>query len=154
MNQFMKLAVKEAEKAVIYNEGGPFGAVIVKNNKILVQAHNQVIKNQDATCHAEIQAIRLASKKLKRFNLSDCILYTSCEPCPMCFSAIYWAKIKTIYYGCTKSDADKLGFGDKKIYEVLEKKTRDRHLKEQQLDREECLKPFKLWKEKKNKVRY
>jgi len=150
----MKLAVKEAEKAVIYNEGGPFGAVIVKNNKILVQAHNQVIKNQDATCHAEIQAIRLASKKLKRFNLSDCILYTSCEPCPMCFSAIYWAKIKTIYYGCTKSDADKLGFGDKKIYEVLEKKTRDRHLKEQQLDREECLKPFKLWKEKKNKVRY
>jgi len=154
MNKFMHLAVKAAERAVRSGHGGPFGAVIVRKNKVIANAHNQVLKNKDATCHAEIQAIRLASKKLKRFNLSDCTIYTSCEPCPMCFSAIYWAKIKTVYYGCTKSDADKLGFGDKKIYEVLEKRTRNKHLKEKQIDREECLKPFKLWKEKKNKVRY
>ena len=93
--------MEEALKGVRENHGGPFGAVIVKNGEIISKAHNEVIKNNDPTDHAEMMAIREASKKLERFDLSDCELYTSCEPCPMCFAAIHWAKIKKVYYGCT-----------------------------------------------------
>lgn len=102
-----------------YKKGGPFGAVIVKNGKIISKAHNTVIKTKDATAHAEINAIRKASKKLKTHDLSGCILYTSAEPCPMCLSAIIWANIKEVYYSNTKQDADDIGFRDDMIYEYL-----------------------------------
>src|SRR3989338_5861362 len=115
MNKFMELAVKEAFKALKQNTGGPFGAIIIRNGKIIAKGHNKVIKTNDPTAHAEIVAIRKASARLKRFDLSDCVIYSSCEPCPMCFAAIHWAKMKKLYYGCTKKDAANLGFDDKFI---------------------------------------
>lgn len=103
-----------------YQAGGPFGAVIVKDGKIISEAHNTVVESCDATAHAEINAIRSASKKLKTHDLEGCILYTSAEPCPMCLSAIIWANIKEVYYANTSDDADEIGFRDDKIYEYLE----------------------------------
>ena len=97
-NYFMRIALKEAEKGMEKGEGGPFGAVIVKDGEIISKAHNEVLKTNDPTAHAEMVAIRRASKKLGRFNLSDCDIYSTCEPCPMCFSAIHWAKIKKLYF--------------------------------------------------------
>ena len=123
MNEFMKIANEEAKIGMNKGHGGPFGAVIVKDGKIIAKTHNMVIKNKDSTCHAEIQAIRMASKKLKRFDLSDCEIYSSCEPCPMCFAAIHWAKIKKLYYSATRNDAAKIGFDDKFIYNILSGKT-------------------------------
>lgn len=111
----MDIAIKEATKGMRKGEGGPFGAIIVKNGKIIACAHNTVLKSKDPTAHAEVNAIRKASKKLKRFDLSDCEIYTSCEPCPMCFSAIHWARIPKIYYAATISDAKKAGFNELEI---------------------------------------
>ena len=119
MNKFLEEALEEAKKGFKKKEGGPFGAVIVRKGKIIAKAHNKVLKNNDATAHAEIEAIRQASKKLKRFDLSDCELYTTCEPCPMCLFAIHWAKIKTVYYGAERKDAAKIGFSDKALYDIL-----------------------------------
>ena len=145
MNRLMAIAVKEAFKGIDNNEGGPFGAVIVKDGEIISRAHNEVIKTNDPTAHAEIVAIRKASKKLKRFGLSDCEIYSSCKPCPMCISAIIWARIPVLYYGCTAADAENIGFIDKFIYDFIRGKVFDPDLKEIQIDREECLKPFKKW---------
>lgn len=153
MNKFMKKAVKEALKGVNSNEGGPFGAVIVKDGKVIAKGHNMVLKTNDPTAHAEIVAIRKASKKLKRFDLSDCEIYTSCEPCPMCLSAIYWAKIRKVYYGCTKEDAAGIGFDDKMIYDIIQG-VAEKKLESAQLDREDCLKLFKEWASKTDKVNY
>lgn len=153
MNRFMKTAVEEAEKGLKRNEGGPFGAVIVGKGKIIAKAHNKVLKTNDPTMHAEIAAIRIATKKLKRFNLSDCGLYSSCEPCPMCYSAIRWAKIKKIFFGCTRKDAEKIGFSDREIYDELSGKRKSRIIKKS-LGREECLALFKKWSEKKDKTMY
>jgi guanine deaminase len=119
MNKFLKLAVEEADKGLTKRDGGPFGAVIVCKGKVIAKAHNEVRKLNDPTAYAEIMAIRKASKKLKRFDLSDCELYTTCEPCPMCFAAIHWAGIKKVYYGACSKDAAKIGFDDKLLYEVL-----------------------------------
>ena len=118
-NEFFNIAILEAEDGMKNNDGGPFGAVVVMDGKIIAQAHNEVISSNDPTAHAEIIAIRRASKKLGRFDLSDCELYSTCEPCPMCFSAIHWAKIKTLYFGCNNRDAAKIGFDDKFIYDVI-----------------------------------
>lgn len=147
MNNFMLQAVKEALNGVKHNHGGPFGAAIVKDGKIIAKAHNQVIKNSDPTAHAEINAIKKASKKLKTFDLSGCEIYTTCMPCPMCLGAIKWANIKTLYYGATSKDADAIGFRDQEFYEkeVLEFKN---------IDREECLEPFKVWSAKEDKILY
>jgi len=109
---FLESAIKEAVKGMRAKDGGPFGAIIVCRGKIIAKAHNTVLKTRDPTAHAEINAIRIASKKLKRFDLSDCELYTSCEPCPMCFSAIHWARIPKIYYAATIADAKKAGFNE------------------------------------------
>lgn len=147
-------ANQEGLKGLKKGEGGPFGAVIVRKGKIIAQAHNQVLKTNDPTAHAEINAIRIASKKLKRFDLSDCELYTTCEPCPMCFAAIHWAKIKKVYYGCTRSDAAKIGFDDKYIYDVIKGKAKKKQVKMKQIKRKECLELFKQWEEKNNKKRY
>ena len=142
MNKYMELAKKAAYNGTKNGEGGPFGAVIVdKQGNIIAQASNQVIKNNDPTAHAEIQAIRMASKKLGTYDLKDLILYTSCEPCPMCLSAIIWSNIKEVYYACTREDAGKFGFRDDIIYEYLEGKKVDL-LDIKQIDRDECKQIF------------
>lgn len=117
--KFMQAAIQEAENNLITNDGGPFGAVIVKDGVIIAKGHNEVLKNNDPTCHAEIQAIRTACKALNTFDLNGCELYTSCYPCPMCLSAIIWANIKTVYYGNTAEDAAAIGFRDDFIYDFI-----------------------------------
>lgn len=151
---YMQEAIKEARKGIHLNHGGPFGAVIVKNNKIITRAHNEVVKQNDPTCHAEMLAIRQACKKLKRFNISYCVIYTTCEPCPMCLAAMYWARIKMYYYGCKKQDAEDIGFIDKHIYDVIKHKKKKEHLEKKNIERVECLKVFKQWYNKYDKVRY
>ena len=147
MNKFMQKAKNNAQEGISKKEGGPFGAIIVdKEGNIISNGNNKVIKNTDPTAHAEIIAIREACKKLKTYDLSEYILYTSCEPCPMCLSAIIWANIKQVYYGCTKEDAGEIGFRDDMIYEYLKGKNKDL-IKLEELDREECLEVFKKYKE-------
>ena len=135
------------------NEGGPFGAVITdKEGNIIATGNNMVLKNNDPSAHAEITVIRDACQKLNTYDLSDYILYTSCEPCPMCLSAIIWANIKQVYYGCTKQDAGKIGFRDDIIYEYLKGNNQDIiYLK--QINRDECITLFQDY-EKNNKVIY
>ena len=147
MNLWMEKAKQNAERGIEQKEGGPFGAIIIdKNGNIIGNGNNQVLKEKDPTAHAEIVAIREACKKLDTQDLSGCILYTSCEPCPMCLSAIIWANIKTIYYGCTKEDAGKIGFRDDKIYEYIKGKNKDM-LEKIQIDREECIKTFEKYQQ-------
>lgn len=142
MNEFMKIANENAKKGIEKQEGGPFGAVIVdKEGNIISNGNNKVLKNNDPTAHAEIEAIRNACKKLNTYDLSEYILYTSCEPCPMCLSAAIWANMKTIYYGCTKEDANNIGFRDDIIYDYLKGKNKSL-VKLENIDREECLKTF------------
>lgn len=119
--KYMRLAINEAKKNLNKMEGGPFGAVIVKGNKVIAAARNTVLKN-DASCHAEINAIRLASKKLRTYDLSGCIIYSTTEPCPMCFSAIHWARIDSIIYGNNIADARSIGFNELSISNVSMKK--------------------------------
>ena len=120
MNSFMKLAKECAEKGVANNEGGPFGAVIIDSkNNLVSTGNNRVIIDNDPTAHAEMVAIRSACKKINSYDLSNMTLYTSCEPCPMCLSAIIWSNIKNVYFGCTKKDAGNIGFRDDLIYEYL-----------------------------------
>lgn len=140
MNEYMKRAKENARKGMESEEGGPFGVVIVdRDGNIVANGNNRVIKEKDPTQHAEVVAIREACKKLDTYDLSNCTLYTSCEPCPMCLSAIVWANIKNVYYGCTKEDAGKIGFRDNMIYDYLKgENTELIHLK--QIDREECIK--------------
>lgn len=143
----MQKAKNNAQEGISKKEGGPFGAIIVdKEGNIISNGNNKVIKNTDPTAHAEIIAIREACKKLKTYDLSEYILYTSCEPCPMCLSAIIWANIKQVYYGCTKKDAGEIGFRDDMIYEYLKGKNKDL-IKLEELDREDCLEVFKKYKE-------
>ena len=147
MDKYMKLAKQNAEEGISKGEGGPFGAVIIdKEGNIISNGNNQVIKNNDPTAHAEIVAIRGACKKLHSYDLSDYILYTSCEPCPMCLSAIIWANIKEVYYGCTKEDAREIGFRDDMIYEYL-KGNNSNLIDLKIMDREDCLETFKKYKE-------
>lgn len=147
MNPWMKKAKQNAERGIEQKEGGPFGAIIIdKNGNIIGNGNNQVLKEKDPTAHAEIVAIREACKKLDTQDLSGCILYTSCEPCPMCLSAIIWANIKTIYYGCTKEDAGKIGFRDDKIYEYIKGKNNEM-LQKIQIDRDECIKTFEKYQQ-------
>ena len=117
-DKFMKLAISEARKNLKLMHGGPFGACIAKNGKVLAVARNTVLEN-DATCHAEINAIRIASKKIKSFDLSECVIYSTTEPCPMCFSAIHWARIDTVVFGTTIQDAQRIGFNELKISSVM-----------------------------------
>ena len=112
MNEYMRIAIEEAEEGVRCDHGGPFGAVVVYNGKVIARGHNRVIATNDPTAHAEMEVIREAARKLGRFDLSDCEIYSSCEPCPMCFSAIHWAKMKNLYFGCSREDAADIGFDD------------------------------------------
>lgn len=146
MDKFMKIAKENAENGIANKEGGPFGAVIVdKSGNIISNGNNKVLKNNDPTAHAEIVAIREACKKLNTYDLSEYILYTSCEPCPMCLSAIIWANIKEVYYGCTKEDAGSIGFRDDIIYDYLKGKN-ENLINMKKLDREECIKIFEKYK--------
>ena len=142
----MELAKQSAENGIKNNEGGPFGAVITdKEGNIIANGNNKVFKNNDPTAHAEIVAIREACKKLNTYDLSEYILYSSCEPCPMCLSAIIWSNIKKVYFGCSKKDAGEIGFRDDMIYEYLKGNNKDLiQLKE--MDRDECLKSFEQYK--------
>ncbi|MFH0776505.1 MAG: nucleoside deaminase [Patescibacteria group bacterium] len=150
----MQIAIDEAEKGLRKKDGGPFGAVIVYKGKVIAKAHNQVLKNSDPTCHAEMQAIRAAAKKLKRFDLSDCEIYSSCEPCPMCLGAIHWAKMRQLYFGATRSDAAKIGFDDKFIYDVILGTAKKKQVKIIKIGRAACLKPFQKWLNLKSKTQY
>jgi guanine deaminase len=151
---FMGMAVNEALKGMTDNEGGPFGAVIVKDGRAIARGHNRVVKTKDPTAHAEIVALRRASKKLGRFDLSDCQIYSTCEPCPMCLAAIYWARISRIYYGCTKEDAARIGFADESIDAAIKGKLSARKLRMISMEREGCLKLFAAWEQKPDKVLY
>lgn len=154
MNKFIKAAIQEAEKGVKRGHGGPFGAVVVRDGKIVSRAHNDVIFKNDPTNHAEMTAIRRAARKLNTFDLSDCEIYTTCEPCPMCLGAIHWAKMRKMYMGALRGDAAKIGFDDKFIYDVILGKANKKQVKVIREGREECLKVFKMFAEKKDKKMY
>ena len=149
----MSLAVAQAYLGMRKNSGGPFGAVIVRKGRMVAKGHNQVIETNDPTAHAEILVIRRAAAKLNRFDLSDCEIYSTCEPCPMCLAAISWANIRSVYYGCTREDAQKIGFRDKLFYDLPGKKARGA-LKRVRVGRQLCLGPFREWEQKKDKIRY
>ena len=151
MNKYMKIAIKEAKKGILNSHGGPFGCVIVKGEEIIAKGHNQVLKNQDPTCHGEIMAIHKACKKIKSFDLSGCVLYTTGQPCPMCLGAILWANIDKVYYGCNIIDTEDIGFRDNKFFSMSQKE-KDEFLKE--LDRKECLKLYEQFKAIKDKINY
>jgi len=143
--KFMRMAIKLAEENVDKALGGPFGAVVVKDGKLIAKSANKVTATIDPTAHAEVSAIRIAAKKLKTFDLSGCVIYTSCEPCPMCLGAIYWAKISKIYFGNTKQDAAEVGFNDKFIYDELELSMEQRKLPVIQILRNEAIIAFQKW---------
>ena len=151
--RFMRRAVALSVENVA-NGGGPFGAVIVRDGEIIAEGTNRVTANNDPTAHAEVTAIRAACSKLGTFQLDGCTVYTSCEPCPMCLSAIYWAGISKIYYGNTKKDADDINFGDDFIYEEIAKPYAARRIPMMQLLREEALAAFRAWEEKPDKIEY
>lgn len=150
----MRVAIWLSEQNVKQGVGGPFGAVIVKNGEIIAQSANQVVPENDPTAHAEVSAIRLACKQLGTYDLQGCVMYTSCEPCPMCLGAIYWAHIDAIYYGNTKTDAASIGFDDHFIYQELELPLEQRRLQITQLLREEAQPAFKLWQIAASKTSY
>ena len=152
MNKYMRMAINEARKGIRAGHGGPFGAVIVKDGVVVGKGHNQVLKNNDPTCHGEMMAIHKACKKLGTYDLSGCELYTTGEPCPMCLSAIIWANIKNVYFGCTKDDAGNIGFRDDIIYDYLSGIDVNL-LNMKQIDRNECIELFEEYK-KENKVIY
>ena len=152
-NKFMQRAIELSIQSVIKGTG-PFGAVIVRDNKIISEGFNTVTLANDPTSHAEIVAIRSACKILNNFSLENCILYTTCEPCPMCLSAIYWAHIDKVYYANTRSDAQKIDFSDALIYEELNKTIKERKIPMHQMMREEALKAFEMWDKKEDKVKY
>jgi guanine deaminase len=151
---FMKMAIELSEHNVKQGLGGPFGAVIVKDGMVVARSANKVVSQNDPTAHAEVSVIRLACQELNTFNLEGCEIYTSCEPCPMCLGAIYWARIDKIYYANTKADAAEIGFDDHLIYQELDLPMDKRKLPIVQLMRDEALNAFKLWGESESKKEY
>lgn len=149
MRKAIALATNNVEKG-----GGPFGAIIVKEGKIIAKGTNYVTHKNDPTAHAEVEAIRKAAKKLGTFHLQGCEIYTSCEPCPMCLGAIYWAHLDKIYYGNTKTDAKNIGFDDSFIYDEIALHPKSRNIKTTQLLPEEAIKTFEFWQKKEDKVEY
>lgn len=149
MRQAIALAVEN-----IKNGGGPFGAVIVKDGKVVATGANRVTANNDPTAHAEVSAIRAACTKLGTFDLSGCVIYTSCEPCPMCLGAIYWAHLDKIYYGANQFDAAKIDFDDSFIYRELELTPDKRKKPVENILHDEALAPFQAWQDKEDKIRY
>lgn len=143
--KFMRMAIQLSEQNVEQGSGGPFGAVIVKEGMVIARSANKVVPQKDPTAHAEISAIRLACKELDTYNLEGCVIYTSCEPCPMCLGAIYWTRLDKIYYANTKADAAAIAFDDQLIYEEINRPPAERKLPAVQLLREEAQIAFKKW---------
>jgi guanine deaminase len=152
--KFMRAAIRLSLVKMRENCGGPFGAVVVQNGKIVGHGWNRVTSTNDPTAHAEVSAIRAACKKLKTFQLDDCELYTNCEPCPMCLAAVYWARLKKVYYANTRKDAARIQFDDDFIYREVAKPVARRKIPMQQLLRPEALKVFAEWKNKPDKIPY
>ena len=152
-NKFMLRAI-ELSISSANGTGGPFGCVIVKDDKIIAEGSNKVTFSNDPTAHAEIVAIREACSKLNTFNLSGCDLYASCEPCPMCLSAIYWSHVDNIFYANTREDAKKINFDDSLIYSEISKKNEDRKIPIKQMLRNKALKAFEIWNKKTDKIEY
>ncbi len=150
----MRAAIRLSLSKMRANCGGPFGAVVVRNGKVVGRGWNQVTSTNDPTAHAEVTAIRDACRRLKTFQLDDCALYTSCEPCPMCLSAIYWARFKKVYYANTRKDAANIQFDDDLIYREVAKPISKRSIPMKQLLRPEALEVFAEWKTKTDKIRY
>jgi len=153
-NPFMTRAIQLSIDGVHTGRGGPFGAVIVRDGKIVAEGVNQVTSSNDPTAHAEVLAIRLACAKLGVFELKDCELYTSCEPCPMCLGAIYWARLSRIYFANTHEDAAKIGFDDSFLYSELKQPHSQRRIPTVQIMREEALAGFRAWATKPDKIPY
>ncbi|MDX1642138.1 MAG: nucleoside deaminase [Balneolaceae bacterium] len=152
--KFMDRAIELAHSGMKHNEGGPFGCVIVKNGTIIAEGNNRVTANNDPTAHAEINAIRNACKTLNDFQLKDCDIYTSCEPCPMCLGAIYWARPKSVYYAATREDAAKAGFDDDFIYKELDLPPRERSIPMIYAEQKNALELFEKWLLKEDKIEY
>jgi len=153
-NEFMKEAIQLSIENVTQGKGGPFGAVVVKDGKIIARGANSVTTNNDPTAHAEVMAIREACKILNTFQLTGCEIYTSCEPCPMCLGAIYWARPDKLFYANTKQDAAAIEFDDNFIYDEISKPIHERKLFTQQLMREKALEAFNKWSESQIKMEY
>jgi len=151
---FMREAIKLADEGMRGGRGGPFGCVVVRKGEVVGRGNNRVTSTNDPTAHAEVTAIRDACANLKTFQLTDCELYTSCEPCPMCLSAIYWARIPVVHYGNTRKDAADIGFDDDFIYQQVPLPPEQRAIKMGLLLRDEALSSFKAWAAKQDKVRY
>jgi guanine deaminase len=152
--QFMRAAIRLSLAKMRANCGGPFGAVVVRQGKVVGRGWNQVTATNDPTAHAEVTAIRDACRRRKTFQLGDCELYTSCEPCPMCLAAIYWARIQKVYYANTRKDAAKIAFDDDLIYREVARPVSKRLIPMKQLLRPEALKVFTEWQDRADKVRY
>lgn len=150
----MKWAIGLAQNGMDSNAGGPFGAVIVKGGEIIGEGWNQVTSTNDPTAHAEVMAIREACRRLGSFQLDGCVLYTSCEPCPMCLGAIYWARPAKVFFGCTREDAADIGFDDHFIYDEIEKPVEERQMEIGNFMRDEALEVFKRWANKPDKTAY
>ena len=151
---FMQRAIDLAKEGIDSNSGGPFGAVVVKNNEIIAEGFNKVTSTNDPTAHAEIVAIKEACKKLGSFQLEDCIIYTSCEPCPMCLGAIYWARPKKVFYACNREDAAMIDFDDQFIYDEIERPIENRQITFENIMRNNAIKVFKNWQDKSDKIEY
>jgi tRNA(Arg) A34 adenosine deaminase TadA len=152
--EFMAEAISLASKGMGDDLGGPFGAVIVRDEKVIGRACNEVIALSDPTAHAEMQAIRMACKSLNHFHLEGCSLYCSCEPCPMCLGAVYWARLDRVYYAASQKDAANIGFADAAIYDEFCLEPNSRQLPMIQLMRDEVLDVFQRWKEKADRILY
>jgi len=151
---FMREAIHEAAAGMRAGRGGPFGCVVVRRGEIVARGSNRVTSTNDPTAHAEITAIREACRVLNTFQLADCELYTTCEPCPMCLAAVYWARIPTLYYGNTRADAASIGFDDDFIYQQIPLAPEKRTLRMKTLLREEAQGAFQEWQAKADKVKY
>lgn len=152
--EFMKAAVELAVTGINENAGGPFGCVVVKDGKIIGKGYNKVTSTNDPTAHAEVTAIREACKHLNSFQLEGCEIYTTCEPCPMCLGAIYWARPEKVYYGSNQKDAASIGFDDAYIYKEIPLPYNNRSIPFEQLGGEYTLEPFKIWDKKDDKIEY
>ncbi len=152
--KFMQRAIYLAQKGMYSNAGGPFGCVIVKDDEIIAEGYNRVTSKCDPTAHAEVVAIRKACKKLKAFQLDDCIMYTSCEPCPMCMGAIYWARPTKVFYACNREDAAQIHFDDQFIYDELKVDIGKRQIEFEQISQSESRVVFQQWRNKEDKTQY
>jgi len=152
--EYLQQAIDLALENVRSGQGGPYGAVIVKDNRLVAASGNQVTRNLDPTAHAEIMAIRLACQKLNDFQLQDCILYSSCEPCPMCLGAIYWARLAKVYFACSRHDAAAANFDDSFIYDEISVLPHQRRIAMLHLNLPNALQPFTVWAEKSDKALY